>query len=76
MWNQGATDAQLKWFAQKLEQFVLVASAKRKLCSVFQEYGVLSAKQRLQFFNPFDVDNSRAMDPAEFSWIELCLHRV
>src|SRR6266496_3168906 len=35
---------------------------------------MLSAKQRLQFFNPFDVDNCRAMDPPEFSRIELCLH--
>jgi hypothetical protein len=28
----------LKWFTQKLEQFVLVVSAESQLCSVFQKY--------------------------------------
>src|SRR5438874_3064214 len=37
---------------------------------------MLSAKQWLQFFNPFDVDDSRAMNSPEFFRIKLCLHRA
>ena len=74
--DQGTTGARLKRFAQKLEQFVLVVSAESELCSVFQKYRVLSAEQRLQFFDSPDIDNSRAMHPSEFFRIELCLHRA
>jgi hypothetical protein len=37
---------------------------------------VLSAEQRLQFFDSPDIDNSRAMHSSEFFRIELCLHRA
>jgi len=36
--DQGTTNAPLKRFAQKLEQFVFVISADGKLCPVFQKY--------------------------------------
>jgi hypothetical protein len=36
--DQGTTSAWLKWFAQKLEQLVLVVSAENELCPVFQKY--------------------------------------
>ena len=36
--NQDVISARLKWFAQKLEQFVLVVSAESELCPVFQKY--------------------------------------
>jgi hypothetical protein len=36
--NQGAISVRLKWFAQQLEQFVLVISAESELSPVFQKY--------------------------------------
>ena len=36
--NQDVISARLKWFAQKLEQLILVVSADSELCPVFQKY--------------------------------------
>jgi hypothetical protein len=36
--NQAAASGQLKWFAQKLEQFVLVVSTESELCPILQKY--------------------------------------
>ena len=36
--NQAAISGQLKWFAQKLEQFVLVVSTESELCPILQKY--------------------------------------
>jgi hypothetical protein len=36
--DQGTTSVQLKWFAQELEQFVLIIPTESELCPVFQKY--------------------------------------